>query len=391
MLPAVIGTHPVPLGQRLANHPAPNAHRVLTVDGSVSQNFRWLEPERTDSPRAILEDEGVEFDEHGRAAAAQRLHAEELATLAGMEIDLAEPAISDAVGRDTRNERFIDQLTQFQPADVVAGTREVLDAWVHLGGALQYGSSDETSCFVLPEAGTRHAWPFTIYPSGRVEVVFQHMASRPPFDDVEIRHQFRRRLELIPGVDLPASKIELRPSFPLSLLRNEDARGRVIAALAWFLAQVNGDDAITLTLDDVFEATPGQHLGDGDTLPTDRGYWESGYGSPSSLAILDDLMGLVREQVPSAQPKYNKYYIGITQDGVSTNFATFRPRKDHVIAEFKIPLDDALTTRIERSGLEHLPADYWSNFRLSVRQDEVERHRELLAELTRLSHQHYRS
>ncbi len=50
-LAALIGSHPVPVGVRLANHPLPNAHRVLQADGTISPSFRWPDPDRTDDPR----------------------------------------------------------------------------------------------------------------------------------------------------------------------------------------------------------------------------------------------------------------------------------------------------------------------------------------------------
>src|ERR1700722_3091305 len=57
---ALIGTHPIAVGSRLANYPIPNAHRVLQADGRISPNFRWVD-ERPESPRALLESEGVTF------------------------------------------------------------------------------------------------------------------------------------------------------------------------------------------------------------------------------------------------------------------------------------------------------------------------------------------
>ncbi|MGO4664030.1 McrB family protein [Terrabacter sp. 2TAF16] len=67
----------------------PNGHRVLHSDGQVSASFRWRDPERTDSPRDVLEAEGLEFDERGRASQGQRLTAHDLrdmlAELAGEE------------------------------------------------------------------------------------------------------------------------------------------------------------------------------------------------------------------------------------------------------------------------------------------------------------------
>ena len=65
----------------------PNAHRVLQADGRVSANFRWPDGSTDPSPRALLESEGVVFDDHNRADAQQQLDVQDLAQLSGVTID----------------------------------------------------------------------------------------------------------------------------------------------------------------------------------------------------------------------------------------------------------------------------------------------------------------
>jgi len=77
----VVGTHPVPLGQRLAAHDVPNAHRVLQTSGAISPNFRWENSDCSEDPRVVLEAEGIRFDGNGLASQDQRLSVEELAAL----------------------------------------------------------------------------------------------------------------------------------------------------------------------------------------------------------------------------------------------------------------------------------------------------------------------
>jgi alkylated DNA nucleotide flippase Atl1 len=236
---AVVGTHPVPLGQRLANHPVANAHRVLGVGGVVASNFRWGEEQRTESAQAVLESEGVRFGADGRADASQRLSAEDLAILSGVLTEGDNQPVTEELGGYDRRGRFFEQLSQRHSEAVQTGLSLVMDAWTHLGGHVSFGNGAETSCFLSTGlAGDRLPWPFTIYPSGKVEVVFQFMASRPPFDDVTLRHEFRERLNQVPGVSLSPARIELRPGFPPELLGDAEARDLVIAHLAWFIDQV---------------------------------------------------------------------------------------------------------------------------------------------------------
>lgn len=248
-LAALIGSHPVPVGARLATNPAPNAHRVLQVEGTVSASFRWLDPNRSDDPRDILRAEGVEFDQYGRADQAQRIGTEELAQLAGVTAeDLPERLPRPRSDDDrTYTERFIEQLTALQGSAVATATLVVLEAWTSIGGTLLYGTGEETSCFLMAR-GKEHElgniWPAAIYPSGKFEVVFQHLSVRPPFDDVTLREELRKRLNQLPGVDIAAAKIALRPGFPLTVLTDADARDALLDHLRWFY-----DRAQTVAMD----------------------------------------------------------------------------------------------------------------------------------------------
>jgi alkylated DNA nucleotide flippase Atl1 len=90
----VIGSHQVAVGARLANVTMPNAHRVLKLHGTISPEFRWPDPQRTDDPRAILEMEGITFNQFGRAAQAQRMAAKDLAEAIGLEVPAPDPDAS---------------------------------------------------------------------------------------------------------------------------------------------------------------------------------------------------------------------------------------------------------------------------------------------------------
>ena len=118
----VIGTHPVPLGQRLANHPVLNAHRVLTANGMIATNFRWLDPTEVRSGRTVLELEGVRFDDADHADPTQRLIAEELAELAGVEFESSVAPLPQA--SLDRSDRFFDQLKVFQKHGDIAESLE---------------------------------------------------------------------------------------------------------------------------------------------------------------------------------------------------------------------------------------------------------------------------
>jgi hypothetical protein len=195
-----------------------------------------------DDPRDVLRAEGVNFDDQGRADQSQRLTVEDLARLAGLTVgDLPGDLPIPAEGQDPDlRDRFVEQLHMQQEPATVKAVLGILDYWTSLGGMLTYGLADQTSCFLLARNKAHpdgNIWPVTFYPLRSCEVVFQHLASRPPFDDIHLREEFRERLNKVPGVDLPASKIELRPAFPLEVLADARARELFIDALEWFYQQ----------------------------------------------------------------------------------------------------------------------------------------------------------
>jgi len=242
-LAALIGSHPVPVSMRLATKILPNAHRVLLVDGAIAPGFKWVDPQRRDDPHDLLRDEGVEFDDQGRANISQRLSVEDLAALTGHAPAEGDHGLGDpSPGRDAAlRDSFMEQLRTAQTPDTVHGVIQILDGWSAIGGRIEYGTSNETSCFLMAKTGhqqSRDIWPLVLYPAGRVEVVFQHLASRPPFDDIAQRNELRLRLTEVRGIDLPPSKLELRPAFALSVLADTTKRATIAETLEWFYRRV---------------------------------------------------------------------------------------------------------------------------------------------------------
>jgi hypothetical protein len=117
----------------------------------------------------------------------------------------------------------------------------VLTLWERQGGYLTYGRHAETSCFPNLDVGTaaqpRELWPLALYPvTGTAEVVFQHLTSRPPFDDAGLRRELLTRFNEIDGIVLSEAKLALRPSFPLSIFTHHSKE--IAAVLEWFLLTV---------------------------------------------------------------------------------------------------------------------------------------------------------
>ena len=88
--------------------------------------------------------------------------------------------------------------------------------------------------------------------------------------------------------------------------------------------------------------------------------------------------------------KYNKNYIGLARQGIAANYASFRPRRQHVIAEFKIPRTEEMTQQLADAGVNLLAYQArWGRYRIQVDHEDLESHADLLRDLMKQAHDSY--
>jgi len=240
-LAALIGSQAQPVGQYLANTPGlTNAYRVLTVDGKVSPQFRWADPNDTRDIFEVLREAGILIDEQYKTAdPSQLLTVQDLVALVGLAEPLEPSNPAGDAGAD-REIRFRKQLAEANSDAVTAAVTALLDDWAADGGRFEYGAASVTSCFpMLDRPGESSVWPCAVVPStakggGRIEVVFQYLLDRRPFGDTELRQELRERLNRLEGVSIPSGKIGLRPSFDLSVLATNENADTLKEAFDWF-------------------------------------------------------------------------------------------------------------------------------------------------------------
>jgi hypothetical protein len=105
-----------------------------------------------------------------------------------------------------------------------------LDVWFGYGqkdGSFQVGLRDAAGKF----------FPFALYTYGRIEVQFQFILTRPPFDDHERRAELQRKLNAIPGVNISDEALRKRPSIPLAALTDGAALQDFLSAMDWAFEQ----------------------------------------------------------------------------------------------------------------------------------------------------------
>lgn len=239
-LAALIGSHPVPVGQRVATRPVKNGHRVLQAAGTISPGFRWYEPGRTDDPFQVLGEEGIQFDDQNRADPVQRLGVDALARLVGADIEEStEPLAVPDGGKPGFRNSFLNQLKD-NGADVTQVAIRLINEWASLGGTIRYGTAPMTSCYLDYQlGGSQPMAPIIIYPNGYFEVVFMYLRGRKPFDEPELLEELRLRINKIPSVGIPANQPLKRPNIKLDVLLQDGAFEALVEALKWFYSTMN--------------------------------------------------------------------------------------------------------------------------------------------------------
>lgn len=119
---------------------------------------------------------------------------------------------------------------------------------------------------------------------------------------------------------------------------------------------------------------------------TDRAYWE-GRGSPATVGMADDLLDIVHSLDPALELKYNKFYIGLANQGRPNNFVVFRPQKNALRVEARLPRSEAVEQKIEAAGLDVMDYDNrWGRYRIRLAKGDIKKHSEVLKELFELSY-----
>jgi len=137
-------------------------------------------------------------------------------------------------GRGTpwTEERFFAELERNRGSVACDIARELLEWGRAKRAEIWWGRGRIQGSFgpvFLPE-GPR-IYPFVVWTYGQVELQFQWLATKPPFDRLAEREHFRARLCSSLGIDIPLDKLDKRPSFPLSVLESPACRSDFEAAV----------------------------------------------------------------------------------------------------------------------------------------------------------------
>jgi hypothetical protein len=141
---------------------------------------------------------------------------------------------------------FFASFEKQNDSDALRITRSIYDWAQDSGSRIWWGSGKRYgSCVPTWEEGARSYYPFVLWTNGKVEIQLQHLHAVPDFDAESIREEFRTRLSAIDGIDIPISKRNGRPSFPVSTLKDNARLDEFYQVINWFIKVFRGDTVPT--------------------------------------------------------------------------------------------------------------------------------------------------
>jgi len=114
---------------------------------------------------------------------------------------------------------------------------------------------------------------------------------------------------------------------------------------------------------------------------TNRDYWLK-RGTPKTVAMADKLLSYIHEFDPDAELNYNKFYIGLKINSRSKNYAIFRPKKNFIGLEIKMPQteeNDEIINQAEIANLDY--SKRYGYYRLSIYERELEEKSDVIKKL----------
>lgn len=134
---------------------------------------------------------------------------------------------------------FFDELCRRTDLSCAAVARAILD-WANQRLLVYWGKGSRDGSFggTFIGSNSKH-YIFAVYTYGTIEIYFQWLKHRPPFDDRAKRIEFFDRLDKAVGLKFPADAIERRPSIRLSILVPPETLSSFLAVMDWAIALIS--------------------------------------------------------------------------------------------------------------------------------------------------------
>lgn len=153
-------------------------------------------------------------------------------------------------------------------------------------------------------------------------------------------------------------------------------------------AYKNGDD-ISLSFTKIIDRVSLANEDEEDYEPTDRNYWER-RSTTSIMKNVDKIFAELGELTQGYELKYNKFYIGLSKEGIVKNFVMFRPKKSFLYFVIKGEENKEMIEKLESAGLEIKFDSRWKEYYIRINKlEEFIKNKDLMQEVVKSSMDYY--
>jgi len=120
---------------------------------------------------------------------------------------------------------------------------------------------------------------------------------------------------------------------------------------------------------------------------TDRDYWVK-RGSLDTVKMGDDILEINKTFSSQSELKYNKFYIGFSENGHTNNSTIIRPRKKDLNVEIRLPQSEEVQKLIDDAGLDDMGYDkQWGRYRIRLSKTDLKSKRDVILELMKRAYE----
>jgi len=145
----------------------------------------------------------------------------------------------DQSGRQWDEDTFFRELESRKSSKDADAARKILEWARDKLPRFWWGKGNiDGSVYPILDYNGIEYYPFCIWTYGKVEIQFQWLLKRPPFDAESKRKELLDQLNTISSINIPPEAITRRPNISLSALNNDDTLKQFLEVLDWVVQEI---------------------------------------------------------------------------------------------------------------------------------------------------------
>ncbi|MDD2494268.1 MAG: hypothetical protein PHE29_03655 [Tissierellia bacterium] len=136
---------------------------------------------------------------------------------------------------------FLQEVERANGEEAVSMCEKLINSLENIGCRIWWGRGKRYASFVAIYDEKQKYQLLAIYQyesSTRYELYFQHYSTKEPFISIESRQIIQNRFNQINGIHVPDGKLDKRPSFDLSVLKDENSMNLFIDVFKFLIEEV---------------------------------------------------------------------------------------------------------------------------------------------------------